>query len=170
MQYQPESISISELGRQLGWEADGQLLKDLSNDGWEPHRFRITTSGLTVDFRFVGIRAQQYEYSSNQEGGNAESLVRDFNEIFSPKGWEVIFVYRAGTKGADNAGVYTRFLMRREIGQRNLHKFRYHYLYRKPSTSKTSKSKSWKKICTIPAHEGWGDVHPYDLLKEVVKD
>ena len=164
MQYQPESITISEWGRkELGWRADKQLLRDLSNNGWEPHKFRITTCGLTVDFRFVGKDSQQYEYSCNQEGGSAASLVRDFNEIFAPKGWEIIFVYRVGPKGAENSGVYTRFLMRREISQK---KFRYHYRYRKPTASKSPKPKHWKKICRIPAHEGWGDSHPYDLYKE----
>ena len=125
--------------------------------------FRITTCGLTVDFRFVGKDSQQYEYSCNQEGGSAASLVRDFNEKLAPKGWEIIFVYRVGPKGAENSGVYTRFLMRREISQK---KFRYHYRYRKPTASKSPKPKHWKKICRIPAHEGWGDAHPYDLYKE----
>ena len=171
MKYVPESksITISERGRPLGYGADGGLLTDLSKDGWEPHKFRITPRGLSIDFVFADTSAHRYEYDCNQEGGSAESFVRTL-ENFGDKGWEVIFAYRVGTEGAETSGTYTRFLMRRRLDQGNSQRFKYHFVYQLPQVNKVSKPAAWKKICIIPAHAGWRDDHPYVLFKEVIKE
>jgi len=110
------------------------------------------------------------EYDCNQEGGSAESFVSTLNDYCTDRGWEVIFAYRVGTEGAETSGVYTRFLMRRRLDQGNSQRFKYHFVYQRPQENKISKPAAWKKICSIPAHAGWGDDYPYVLFKEVIKE
>ena len=167
--YEPDSITISERGRPLGWEADCNLLNDLSKDWWEPHRFRITTHGLSIDF-VRPFSPLLFEYDCNQEGGSAESFVSTLNHYCTDKGLEVIFAFRAGTAGAETSGTYTRFFMRRRRGNDSSQKFKYHFVYQNPQVNKISKPAAWKKICSIPAHAEWGDDHPYVLFKEVINE
>lgn len=169
MKYLPDSITISEKSRAiLGFNADWDLIHDLQNEGYEPKKFSIGSAGLNIKFELetTKFHALRFEYLCNQEGGNAESFVWTLNDCCSDEGWEVLFAYRVGFKGADPGGVYSRFIARREIKPDKRKTFKYHFAYKNPLQKQVSTKRNWQRICSLPAHEGWQDEYPYALFKE----
>jgi hypothetical protein len=49
--------------------------------------------------------------SSIRRGGSAETFVGCVNTDLSKDKWEVVFAFRAGFKGADPLGTYTRIIL-----------------------------------------------------------
>jgi hypothetical protein len=168
LKYEPESVTISEKNRALGWVEDQRLIQEMQDDGWIPKKFRITSSGLSIEFNFVGKEARRFEYIIYQDGGSAETFVGCVNTDLSKDKWEVVFAFRAGFKGADPLGTYTRIIARRDIDQQDRRQFKYHFAYRNPRQMKAAKTKTWQRICSLPAHAGWQDEYAYDLFKEVL--
>jgi hypothetical protein len=167
MKYKPDLLTISENHRQLGRLADKRLLQDMQEDGWEPKNFQISSRGLSIEFAFVGIEAQRYEYKCYQEGGNAEAFVSCLNTDLKKGKWEVLFAYRVNLKGSDQSGTYIRCIMRREIDPKNRQDYKYHFAYRSHQQKNVARIKTLQRICSLPAHAGWQDKYAYDLFKEV---
>ena len=110
----PSRMTITESGRDLGWSEDRELLRSLSDEGWDPRRFDFDNSGLVISFECQNLGTpSEWEYDCNQEGGTSVATIGTLKYYAESHGLEIIFVYRVGTQGAERQGGYTRFYCRR---------------------------------------------------------
>ena len=72
------------------------------------------------------------------------------------------------SKCADPLGTYTRIIAHRDIDPQDRRQFKYHFACRNPRQMKSATTKTWQRICSLPAHAGWQDEYAYDLFKEVL--
>ena len=110
---------IRESGRPLGWEADRGLLREMSEQGYDPVDFRLTPRGLEIVFEQSKLDGpSEWVYDCNQEGGSAQTVADTFQQYRADFGsesgevFEPIFAYRVQFEGANSQGTYVRFFGR----------------------------------------------------------
>lgn len=107
-------VIVSEVGRTLGWNADCELLRSMSDDGWDPVSFEIKDDGLVIEFELVNHSGPSpWSYDCNQEGGSIPFTVSTLDNYARNHDLEAIFCFRAGVRGAERDGSYVRFFCRR---------------------------------------------------------
>ena len=109
----PRRQIVTELGRELGWQADHELLNRMAEEGWDPVKFDFDYNGLVIHFEQTSDgQPSKWKYDCNGEGGNSSATIGSLKYYAQFNGLEIIFVYRTGTAGAERQGSYTRFFSR----------------------------------------------------------
>ena len=104
---------VTERGRDLGWQADHELLNQMAEQGWDPVKFDFDYNGLVIEFEQTPDgQPSTWKYDCNQEGGNSRATIGTIDGYARTHRLEILFVYRVGTKGAERKGGYTRFFGR----------------------------------------------------------
>jgi hypothetical protein len=109
----PRRQLVTERGRELGWQADHELLNQMAEQGWDPVKFDFDDNGLVIEFEQTPDgQPSKWKYDCNQEGGTNSATIGTIIGYSEINRLEMLFVYRVGTQGAERRGFYTRFFGR----------------------------------------------------------